>query len=46
MIHVHIRDDEHQPTLDPGRLRDTVQALRAETDLIVRLSTGGGVHDP
>jgi 3-keto-5-aminohexanoate cleavage enzyme len=46
MIHVHIRDDEHRPTLDPIRLRDTVQALRAETGLIVQLSTGGSVHDP
>jgi len=46
MIHVHIRDDEHRPTLDPIRLRDTVQALRSETGLIVQLSTGGSVHDP
>ena len=46
MIHVHIRDDEHRPTLDPTRLRDTVEALRAETGLVVQLSTGGSVHDP
>jgi 3-keto-5-aminohexanoate cleavage enzyme len=46
MIHVHIRDGEHRPTLDAGRLRDTVQALHQETDLIVQLSTGGSVHDP
>jgi 3-keto-5-aminohexanoate cleavage enzyme len=45
MIHVHIRDDEHRPTLDAVRLRDTVAALRAETGLIVQLSTGGSVHD-
>ena len=35
LIHVHIRDAEHKPTLDATRLRDTVQ-----------LSTGGSVHDP
>jgi 3-keto-5-aminohexanoate cleavage enzyme len=46
VIHVHIRDDEARPTLDFGRLKDTVQALRAETDLIVQLSSGGSVHDP
>jgi 3-keto-5-aminohexanoate cleavage enzyme len=46
MIHVHIRDDEHRPTLDPARLRDTVAALRSETSLIVQLSTGGSVRDP
>jgi uncharacterized protein (DUF849 family) len=46
MIHVHIRDGEHRPTLDAARLRDTVAALRSETDLVVQLSTGGSVHDP
>lgn len=46
MVHVHIRDDEHQPTLDLGRLTATVDALHEATDLVVQLSTGGSVHDP
>jgi len=46
MVHVHIRDDQARPTLDPTRLRDTVQALREQTSLVVQLSTGGSVHDP
>jgi 3-keto-5-aminohexanoate cleavage enzyme len=46
MVHVHIRDAEHRPTLDLGRLRETVAGLRAETTLVVQLSTGGSVHDP
>ncbi|GAB2888765.1 3-keto-5-aminohexanoate cleavage protein [Myroides odoratimimus subsp. xuanwuensis] len=46
MIHVHIRDDEHRPTLDLGRLTETVAALREATTLVVQLSTGGSVHDP
>jgi uncharacterized protein (DUF849 family) len=45
VIHVHIRDDQARPTLDVPRLTDTVQALRAGTDLIVQLSTGGAVTD-
>jgi len=45
VIHVHIRDNEARPTLDPGRLTATVQALREGTDLIVQLSTGGAVTD-
>jgi uncharacterized protein (DUF849 family) len=45
VIHVHIRDDQARPTLDVGRLTDTVAALRAGTDLIVQLSTGGAVTD-
>jgi uncharacterized protein (DUF849 family) len=46
LIHVHIRDAEHRPTLDLGRLRETVAALREQTSLVVQLSTGGSVHDP
>src|SRR4029079_17519247 len=46
MIHVHIRDDQHRPTLDLGRLTNTVDSLRESTDLVVQLSTGGSVHDP
>jgi uncharacterized protein (DUF849 family) len=46
MIHVHIRDDDHHPTIDVTRLTDTVAALRESTDLVVQLSTGGSVHDP
>jgi 3-keto-5-aminohexanoate cleavage enzyme len=46
MVHVHIRDDEHRPTLDLRRLQDTVAALREQTTLVVQLSTGGAVTDP
>jgi uncharacterized protein (DUF849 family) len=45
VIHVHIRDDAAQPTLDRARLADTVSALREGTELIVQLSTGGAVTD-
>jgi 3-keto-5-aminohexanoate cleavage enzyme len=46
VIHVHIRDAQAQPTLDLGRLRATVEALRGSTDLIIQLSSGGAVTDP
>ncbi|MET0132222.1 MAG: 3-keto-5-aminohexanoate cleavage protein [Kibdelosporangium sp.] len=46
MIHVHIRGDDSEPTLDLKRLIDTVAALREQTNLIVQLSTGGAVTDP
>src|SRR5689334_2271140 len=46
IIHVHIRDDAAEPTLDLGRLRATVAALQESTDLIVQLSSGGAVTDP
>jgi uncharacterized protein (DUF849 family) len=46
MIHLHIRDVAHQPTLDIGRLSEFVAAVRERTSLVVQLSTGGSVHDP
>jgi len=46
LVHVHIRDADARPTLDPVRLRETVAALREQTSLVVQLSTGGSVHDP
>jgi uncharacterized protein (DUF849 family) len=45
VIHVHVRDDDGRPSLDPGRLREAVTSLREATGLIVQLSTGGDVHD-
>jgi len=46
MIHVHIRGADARPTLDLQRLKDTVAALREQTNLVVQLSTGGAVTDP
>ena len=31
MIHLHIRDGEHRPTLDHGHLKAAVDALREQT---------------
>src|SRR3954471_9916481 len=46
MIHIHVRDREHRPTLDLTLLREWVAAVRESSDLVVQLSTGGSVHDP
>jgi uncharacterized protein (DUF849 family) len=46
VVHVHVRDAAAKPTLDLGVLTETVAALRAGTDLIVQLSSGGAVTDP
>ncbi len=46
LIHIHVRDAEHAPTLAPALLKERVDAVRGATDLIVQLSTGGSVHDP
>src|SRR3954471_10578734 len=46
MIHIHVRDHDHQPTLDLVLLQEWVAAVRESSDLVVQLSTGGSVHDP
>src|SRR5918993_812365 len=46
MIHLHVRDTSHQPTLDQALLREWVAAVRESSSLVVQLSTGGSVHDP
>ena len=46
LIHIHVRDRDHRPTLDRALLREVVVAVREATDLVVQLSTGGAVTDP
>jgi uncharacterized protein (DUF849 family) len=46
LIHIHVRGSDHRPTLDPVLLRETVQAVRESTSMVIQLSTGGSVHDP
>ena len=46
VIHLHVRDTETRPTLDLGRVREVVAAVRENTDLVVQLSSGGAVTDP
>ncbi len=46
MIHIHVRDGDHAPTLEVAHLKEWVAAVRESTDLVVQLSTGGSVHDP
>jgi 3-keto-5-aminohexanoate cleavage enzyme len=45
VIHVHLRDDDARPTLDLGRAREAVTAIRENTDLVVQISSGGAVSD-
>src|SRR6478735_11079869 len=46
LIHIHVRDRAHQPTLDAAALKEAVDGVREATDLVVQLSTGGAVTDP
>ena len=46
LIHIHVRDRDHEPTLDQVLLKEAVAGVREATDLVVQLSTGGAVTDP
>jgi beta-keto acid cleavage enzyme len=43
---IHVRDADHRPSLDPVLLRESVQAVREQTSMLIQLSTGGNVDDP
>jgi 3-keto-5-aminohexanoate cleavage enzyme len=45
IYHLHVRDSEGRPTMDLGSFRDAMDAIRAETDLIVQFTSGGAVGD-
>lgn len=45
LIHVHIRDGNHEPSLDLTYLKEAVATLREKTSLVIQLSTGGSVRD-
>jgi len=46
VVHLHVRDADTRATLDLGRVREVVAAVRENTDLVVQLSSGGAVTDP
>jgi uncharacterized protein (DUF849 family) len=46
VVHLHVRGTDTRPTLDLGRVREVVAAVRESTDLVVQLSSGGAVTDP
>src|SRR5579875_2471080 len=43
VIHVHYRTDDGENTHAVARFRDAMQAIRANSDLIVQFSTGGAI---
>src|SRR3954453_2391098 len=45
VIHIHVRDDQAQPTLDLGYVRAVLDAVRDATDLVVQVSSGGAAGD-
>jgi len=46
VIHLHARHDDGRATQDRDRFKATIDAIRATTDVIVQVSTGGAVGMP
>ncbi|HWC13977.1 MAG TPA: 3-keto-5-aminohexanoate cleavage protein [Actinomycetota bacterium] len=45
IYHLHVRDREGNPTMEVDEFRAAVEAIAAESDLIVQFTSGGGVKD-
>src|SRR5947208_4561368 len=43
MIHIHVRDAEGNATQDADLFREVVEGIRAHSDVITQVSTGGAV---
>lgn len=43
VVHLHARHDDGTATQDRDRFRATIEAIRARTDVVVQVSTGGAV---
>jgi len=41
IVHIHARDREGKPTADPEVFREIVDGIKAKSDLVICLSTGG-----
>ncbi|HOH96705.1 MAG TPA: 3-keto-5-aminohexanoate cleavage protein [Candidatus Cloacimonadota bacterium] len=47
VVHLHVRDDEGNPTQSLDRFRDSINAIRdAVPEMIIQISTGGAVGEP
>ncbi len=43
IVHLHVRDDDGNPTADVGRFGDCLAAIREATDVVVEFTTGGAI---
>jgi 3-keto-5-aminohexanoate cleavage enzyme len=41
ILHIHTRDEQENPSDDPARFAEVVDALEGQTELILQISTGG-----
>lgn len=44
VAHLHVREDDGTPTGDPERFKDVIAQIRAATDVLTMVSTGGSAE--
>jgi 3-keto-5-aminohexanoate cleavage enzyme len=45
IYHLHVRDDEGNPTMEVAAFRSALEVIRKESDIIVQFTSGGAVTD-
>ncbi len=45
ILHLHVRDASGRPTQSVARFKETIEAVRRKTDIIIEITTGGAVGD-
>jgi 3-keto-5-aminohexanoate cleavage enzyme len=45
IYHLHVRDPDGAPTMNPSAFAAALDAIRSRTDVIVQFTSGGSVHD-
>lgn len=43
ILHLHVRDQNGQPTQDVGVFKETIERIRNQCDLVIEVTTGGAV---
>jgi 3-keto-5-aminohexanoate cleavage enzyme len=43
ILHLHVRDEAGQPTQDPEVFRRAIELIRADSDIVIEVTTGGAV---
>jgi len=45
LVHIHVRDENGNPTCSEKVFEEVIQRIRRESDLIIQVSTGGAIGD-
>jgi len=45
ILHLHVRDDQGNPTQSVARFKEAIEAVRRKTDIVIEITTGGAVGD-